>query len=1141
MALSPNAMIAIVVSFSVGVSAAVPLALMYETDVPLLGPQSNGASEVRVVVTIKSLEELGKLDHASHPDFFAVVGINETIYNNKPDNEFWEEKRHISPGWEFFKMVNASNDNVHISIEIWDEDEAPGNDDDRADIYPHSEKVIHLNLDVTTCTVRGYLDGSCGMTFVSEGEGDDAVRIEFKIEVITSVIGLQVTILRVKELGKLDHASDPEFYAVVAIDKTVKDNLAGNGPFEGKDEIWPGWQFTKWINASKSYVPIRISIWDEDEVVGNEDEHGDIKPGPGKDLVLNVTWPPCWVSGDVNAGCDRTFGARGDDDDSDDVYVVFKIELVEPAYASNLRVKCMHSPLWPTPTDVVTITAESIYSNQTNNLDTETIEIWVNDPNSPASSDSLDSLQFQTGPFDDPYFVYGCRAVTQGVPVFSGWRYVSIGDPISSAAIPVLYTGPTSSSIDIVFIADRDDYSGPDDSVFLENVTSIINRSYYSQDVFLRNQDKLNFWLADKTGNAVHIPPDEWDHEPPSNWDEDYSFADVGGILHMDAFRDAAGTKDRVFSSEPYYPLTARHETGHIPFSLADEYDRIGSYFETPHYPNVFEELEDCEEDAPRLGRSASECREIIEEGSYWWDDGLWYTSEPDVDDMMLHGGPPQAADIRRIDWLFTMCDSAQCEVPELPRPIPLPLSPPIMPAGIGGSPSGGTDPSVEPIPIPDFDDPAKSIVVRLDFNNRTDVTLNSALVSMQGGHANIGEPPLLRLMVFDDTGAFIGRVNAWHPLWVLAENPDGTHERVILDSATGRFVIPFRDDYGTMKVIENALKQELIRVDLRTVIRDFCWQNPTDQDCMANFTWSAPAEEGGVIQFSDSSLGPGGDIVAWKWEFGDGTPDSAIQNPTHVYGDNGIFSVKLTVQNSDGLADSVKIDIIVENVDPLVDQDISALVKADITLRIAGEKWHDVSLTLTEDLVTVNSASLTRYPGSPDDQAVTLASQNLNILGGPTMGAVVEYTPDDDPVNGQPNGASPVWIILTMENGHVVEIPHTFNVNHPGTYVWTIDNLLDYVSLVNLPIHFTASATDPGSDDITFNWDWDDGTPDDVATFLNDASVGPDPFPSPEVNPRLVTDHQTHAFAAPGTYTVTLTVRDDDRGRSVVTVSITI
>ena len=32
-----------------------------------------------------------------------------------------------------------------------------------------------------------------------------------------------------------------------------------------------------------------------------------------------------------------------------------------------------------------------------------------------------------------------------------------------------------------------------------------------------------------------------------------------------------------------------------------------------------------------------------------------------------------------------------------------------------------------------------------------------------------------------------------------------------------------------------------------------------------------------------------------------------------------------------------------------------------------------------------------------------------------------VTYTPEDDPVNGQPNGANPVWVILTMPDSSEV------------------------------------------------------------------------------------------------------------------------
>ena len=41
------------------------------------------------------------------------------------------------------------------------------------------------------------------------------------------------------------------------------------------------------------------------------------------------------------------------------------------------------------------------------------------------------------------------------------------------------------------------------------------------------------------------------------------------------------------------------------------------------------------------------------------------------------------------------------------------------------------------------------------------------------------------------------------------------------------------------------------------------------------------------------------------------------------------------------------------------------------------------------------------------------------------------------------------------------------------------------------------STATDSGSDDLTFTWDWGDGTPTESTTYYNDG-VGSDPYPSP-------------------------------------------
>jgi hypothetical protein len=49
------------------------------------------------------------------------------------------------------------------------------------------------------------------------------------------------------------------------------------------------------------------------------------------------------------------------------------------------------------------------------------------------------------------------------------------------------------------------------------------------------------------------------------------------------------------------------------------------------------------------------------------------------------------------------------------------------------------------------------------------------------------------------------------------------------------------------------------------------------------------------VIQFTDKSSDPDGQIVSWLWDFGDGTT-SEEPSPTHQYSQGGTYTVKLTV-----------------------------------------------------------------------------------------------------------------------------------------------------------------------------------------------------------------------------------------------------
>ena len=65
------------------------------------------------------------------------------------------------------------------------------------------------------------------------------------------------------------------------------------------------------------------------------------------------------------------------------------------------------------------------------------------------------------------------------------------------------------------------------------------------------------------------------------------------------------------------------------------------------------------------------------------------------------------------------------------------------------------------------------------------------------------------------------------------------------------------------------------------------------------------------TITFTDTSADADGTIVAWQWDFGDGTTRT-VQNPTHTYAAAGTHIVRLTVTDNDGASSSVTENVIV-------------------------------------------------------------------------------------------------------------------------------------------------------------------------------------------------------------------------------------
>lgn len=60
----------------------------------------------------------------------------------------------------------------------------------------------------------------------------------------------------------------------------------------------------------------------------------------------------------------------------------------------------------------------------------------------------------------------------------------------------------------------------------------------------------------------------------------------------------------------------------------------------------------------------------------------------------------------------------------------------------------------------------------------------------------------------------------------------------------------------------------------------------------------------GGTVSFTDLSTGTP-NITSWEWDFGDGSPVSNVQNPTHTYAAVGNYTVKLKITNA-AISDSI-------------------------------------------------------------------------------------------------------------------------------------------------------------------------------------------------------------------------------------------
>lgn len=269
----------------------------------------------------------------------------------------------------------------------------------------------------------------------------------------------------------------------------------------------------------------------------------------------------------------------------------------------------------------------------------------------------------------------------------------------------------------------------------------------------------------------------------------------------------------------------------------------------------------------------------------------------------------------------------------------------------------------------------------------------------------------------------------------------------------------------------------------------------------------------------SDPSAGA---ISAWEWDFdGDGQYDDAfgVSPSFDRVGQDGTFTIGLRVTDLYGNTATDTADVEVANVAPTVSIDpVAPLDEATRTATITGvitdPGWlDDLSATIDfDDGAGPHPLTGAEEHARPDASLAFEASHDYGDNGS----FEVEVCGSDD-------DTTTCWSVVV----EVANVDPSIVIDTSGmqTYDGVQAFVLDAGGSATVPV----TTTDPGSDDLTVVWDWDDGTTSEATSLVNPPVL--DPPKSPTVQPRDVDLSADHVYAEACLYDLVTEVTDDDGG----------
>lgn len=266
--------------------------------------------------------------------------------------------------------------------------------------------------------------------------------------------------------------------------------------------------------------------------------------------------------------------------------------------------------------------------------------------------------------------------------------------------------------------------------------------------------------------------------------------------------------------------------------------------------------------------------------------------------------------------------------------------------------------------------------------------------------------------------------------------------------------------------------------------------------------------DEGSSLSYNGSATDPGNDTLTFEWDFDyvastftvDASGDD-LTTPSNTYLNDANKTVALRVRDGDGGVSSiVTAAVTVSNVPPTANAGTSYTDDEGSAITFSGTATDPGNETLTYEWDFTYSGGTFNV----DDSGSGLTTPAHTYTGDGNFTVALRVRDDDSVSN------------IATASVTVTDVLPTANAGGP------------YTGNLGGPVTFAGSATDPGGEALTYEWDfqYDGSTFDTVGSTTGEgvSLTGP-----------------SYTYSGGGSYTVALRVSDDDGTSAIVTAGVTI